>query len=302
MKAAQLTAAATSAKRNIPFFNKENGQDFFHPKAIGSSINEQPFFSKNKNNFSGIQTKLTVNQPNDPYEKEADAMADKVVQRLSENNSGVTFKNGNALQTKPVAPVTVINPLVQTKCASCEHEDNMIQRQEQPDESVTKTDTPNLDESTAATPTPTPGFSRAGKCNTSPEFPNFSCLTQALKLDIDENLWKNSYHFYRAASLHPGDNELMWNTFLRYGLGVNLLQTSFGFAGANKTLGTVLSYGTGIGLKSYDFFKNGKLELDVPIPLGGGVNLDLQLDLNADPNNLSKVKGVNTGIGISGHF
>ena len=94
----------------------------------------------------------------------------------------------------------------------------------------------------------------------------------------------------------------MLDTFLRYGLGVNLLQTSFGFLGANKTLATVLSYGTGVGLKSYEFLKSGKLELDVPIPLGKGVNLDLKLDLNADPNNLTKIQGVNTGVGISGHF
>ena len=90
--------------------------------------------------------------------------------------------------------------------------------------------------------------------------------------------------------------------FFKIWIGVNLLQTSFGFLGANNTLGTVLSYGTGIGLKSYDFFKNGVLKLDVPIPLGRGVNLDLQLDLNTDPNNLTNVRSVNTTIGITGHF
>ena len=248
MKAAQLTTAATPAKKNTSFFNKEGGQDFFHQMAVKSSLNQISFFSKSHNN-SGIQA----------------------------------------------------SPIVQTKCASCEQEDKTIQRQEQPDESVTKTDTPDPNNTPATTPTP--GFrNRAGKCKTTPEFPNFSCLTQALKLDIDENLWNNAHQFYRVASLYPGDNELMWNTFLRYGLGVNLLKTSFGFLGVNKTLGTALSYGTGIGLKSFEFFKNGKLELDLPIPLGNDLNLDLKLDLNADPNNLANVKGVNTGIGISGHF
>ncbi|MEP7253813.1 MAG: hypothetical protein ABI683_15580, partial [Ginsengibacter sp.] len=149
---------------------------------------------------------------------------------------------------------------------------NTIQRQPRPDESVTKVDKPE-EESTPSTPTRK--FGRAGKCNSSPEFPNFTCLTQALKLDIDENLWNNAHQFYRVASLYPGDNQLMLDTFLRYGLGANLLQTSFGFLGANKKLATVLSYGTGVGLKSYEFLKSGKLELDVPIPLGKGVNLDL---------------------------
>ncbi len=189
---------------------------------------------------------------------------------------------------------------IQTKCTSCEQKDNLIQRQEQPDQTITKDVSPDTTES--STPNTGGGSFRAKRCNAHPEFPDFRCFAYELKLDVDENLRNNAYRFYQVASLHPDDNELMWNTFLRYGLGVNLLQTSFGFLGANNTLGTVLSYGTGIGLKSYDFFKNGVLKLDVPIPLGRGVNLDLQLDLNTDPNNLTNVRSVNTSIGITGHF
>ena len=203
----------------------------------------------------------------------------------------------NVIQAKQMT--TSMAPVLQKKCAHCE-EDKMIQRQEKPDDSVAKTDTPDPNKPTAPALVPRPP--RVGKCRSTPEFPNVSCLTQALKLDVDENLWNNASQFYRVASLYPGDNDMMWNTFLRYGLGVNLLQTSFGFLGASKTLGTALSYGTGIGLKSYEFFKSGKLELDVPIPLGKDLNLNLKLDLNADPNNLTNVKDVNTGIGISGHF
>ena len=175
-----------------------------------------------------------------------------------------------------------------------------IQRQEQPDTTITAEASPNSEAS--AERGPEGGSSRASGCYTSPEFPNFRCLAYALKLDIDENLWNNAHHFYRVASLHPGDNQLMWNTFLRYGLGVNLLKTSFGFLGANETWGNVLSYGTGIGLKSFEFFQNGVLQLDVPIPLGRGINLDLRLDLNSDPQDLGNVRSVNTGIGISSHF
>ncbi len=181
-----------------------------------------------------------------------------------------------------------------------EQEDGMIQRQEQPDVTGTEDISPDPEESSATRPEG--GSTRANRCYTNPEFPDFRCLASALKLDIDENLWNNAHHFYRAASLFPDDNELMWNTFLRYGLGVNLLQTSFGFLGTNERLGTVLSYGTGIGLKSYDLFQNGVLKLDVPIPLGRGVNLDLQLDLNADPNNLTNVRKASVGVGFSGHF
>ncbi|KZS38157.1 hypothetical protein AWE51_19120 [Aquimarina aggregata] len=146
------------------------------------------------------------------------------------------------------------------------------------------------------------GTSPADRCYINPQFPDFRCLAYALKLNIDENLYNNAHHFYRIASLYPNNNELMWNTFLRYGLGTNLLQTSFGFLGANETLGTVLSYGTGIGLKSYEFFQSGQLQLDMPIPLGRGVNLDLQFDLNANPDNLMDIRGVSGGVGFSGHF
>src|SRR5882757_8902783 len=59
------TGAAQPAKKTAPFFNKGAGQGFFKPAA------------------TGIQTKLTVGEPGDAYEKEADATADKVVQRLS---------------------------------------------------------------------------------------------------------------------------------------------------------------------------------------------------------------------------
>jgi hypothetical protein len=108
MKAAQLTTAATPAKKSNPFFNKESEQDFFH-----SSINEQPFFSKSKTNSSfPIQTKLTIGAPNDMYEKEADATADKVVQRLLQSG----------IQTKSFSSDTMNAPFLQKKCADCEEE------------------------------------------------------------------------------------------------------------------------------------------------------------------------------------
>ncbi|MGD9250053.1 MAG: hypothetical protein PVG19_02460 [Desulfobacterales bacterium] len=174
----------------------------------------------------------------------------------------------------------------------------LLQRQEQADVAVTEEISPDPEASPATTPTG--GLPRANQCYTNPAFPDFRCLAYALKLDIDENLRNNAHHFYRTASLYPDDNERMWNTFRRYGLGVNLLQTSFGFLGANETLGTVLSYGTGVGLKSFEFFQNGVLELDMPIPLGHGVNLDLLLDINADPHNLTNVREAKTMIGFSG--
>lgn len=63
-----------------------------------------PFFSGR-----GIQAKLTVGQPDDAYEREADTMAEKVVQRFGQT--------------------TFLGDTVQRKCAECEKEEN-IQKKE----------------------------------------------------------------------------------------------------------------------------------------------------------------------------
>ena len=189
------------------------------------------------------------------------------------------------------------NSFIQTKYDGFGKQENTIQRQEKPDEPVTKEASPDT---TPSPPAPV-RVPRAARCVTNPKFPDFGCFTTQLKLDVDENLVNNANQFYGIATLYPGDNELMWNTFLRYGLGVNLLQTNLGFLGINKKLGTILSYGTGIGMKSYQFASDGQLKLDIPIPLGKGINLDIKFDLNTSPDKQGDEK-VNTSIGISGRF
>jgi hypothetical protein len=218
----------------------------------------------------------------------------KANENTTQNSDPFFYKKGerkSTVKNSPASPFFSGNNGVPSIQAKPETPDDIIQRQEHPD--VTNTTTPGP---------PVPGSYRAKKCLEHPEFPNFGCFAQELKLDIDENMWNNAHQFSRAAVLYPGNKDMMWDTFLRYGLGVNLLKTSFGFLEAKDTLGTVLSYGAGAGLKSYDLLKNGKLQLDVPIPLGKDLSLDLKLDLNTDPNNLSSVKSLDTSVGISGHF
>ena len=92
-------------------------------KVASSKINSSSqkdrssFFSFGKDEISYppfFQPKLTINQPNDPYEQEADAMADKVMRM---EQPGV--------QLKPL-PITQI----QRKCTHCEDEENKMQRKE----------------------------------------------------------------------------------------------------------------------------------------------------------------------------
>lgn len=68
---------------------------------------------------SFFQPELTINQPNDIYEKEADAVADKVMKMPVQNNEQPFF------QSKPI-----ITP-VQRKCAHCEKEEK-VQMKETP--------------------------------------------------------------------------------------------------------------------------------------------------------------------------
>jgi hypothetical protein len=71
-----------------------------------------------KNAGAFFQPKLSINQPNDVYEQEADAVADKVM-RMSDPSSTHT----NTFFKPAITPV-------QRKCAHCEEEDKSAQRKE----------------------------------------------------------------------------------------------------------------------------------------------------------------------------
>ncbi|WP_010521973.1 eCIS core domain-containing protein [Aquimarina agarivorans] len=104
------TAQQQVQKKQQPFFNKDGQVGFFSKS--GKSF--QAFF-----NNTGIQTKLTIGKPNDKYEKEADATADKVIRKLNDPAA-----------TNIVFPAVSENT-VQTKCSQCEHEEKLQKKEEQ---------------------------------------------------------------------------------------------------------------------------------------------------------------------------
>jgi hypothetical protein len=121
MKATESKTTATAqylqAKdpEQQPFFQKkegvgilENGRTAFFSNVGSDDIHSKPFFSA-----PVIQTKLTIGAPDDDYEKETDAMADKVVQRLVADRSPM--------------PRDDSMPGVQRLCAECgeEHEEGI---------------------------------------------------------------------------------------------------------------------------------------------------------------------------------
>jgi hypothetical protein len=123
MKAAEIkTTTASLQKKGQPFFEKGGGKGFFFDHAMDTS-----FFTKNQNTRPIIQPKLTVGQPDDKYEKEADAVADKVVQRLAMPD--VFTKKDTGVQTKSLA--SDITPFIQRKCATCEKEEELQKKEKE---------------------------------------------------------------------------------------------------------------------------------------------------------------------------
>lgn len=127
MKTAESKTSSTAsiqAKSNAaPFFSKgeQTESSFF-----GSEKAEaQPFFSPKT-----IQPKLRIGSPNDVYEQQADAVADQVVQKLSQpqpstnNQQPITNNSGTPSVS---APSTTIQP----KCDHCEQEEKLQKKEEQ---------------------------------------------------------------------------------------------------------------------------------------------------------------------------
>ena len=103
-----------------------NKSSFFQKGGDAALANETPFFTKSN---APVQAKLTVGQPNDKYEQEADSMADKVVQRLMEPG----------IQKQPVKH-TSLSPFIQSKCAECEQEEKMQKKEEEKEQHEASTD------------------------------------------------------------------------------------------------------------------------------------------------------------------
>jgi Domain of unknown function (DUF4157) len=126
MKVAEHKPASISQvqkKSETPFFDHESeqAQPFFAGKeAVGS----EAFFSPSSplSNGSLIQAKLTVGQPNDVYEQEADSVADKVVQRLAKTDTAAPPLSANRTITQGGTVSEGATPIIQHKTNAPEEE------------------------------------------------------------------------------------------------------------------------------------------------------------------------------------
>ena len=119
MKSAGTNKKNPTAASRSPFFQKGGQPHFFTPHSPKTT-----FFS---NRSAPVQTKLTVGKPNDKYEKEADTVADKVVQRLADPNP--VSRHGPEVQSKPVS--TLPSSFLQSKCADCEKDEKLQKKDEE---------------------------------------------------------------------------------------------------------------------------------------------------------------------------
>ena len=145
---------ATPAQTEQPFFSArtEAEESFFGPDST-NVVSQASFFSPNTSTATpAIQPKLTIGAPNAPYEKEADTVADRVVQRMTASAPGTAVniqkafeepeeniqeepeQKSDLLQTKPIFDSAAPPPedqTIQKKCAECEQEESdKVQRKE----------------------------------------------------------------------------------------------------------------------------------------------------------------------------
>jgi hypothetical protein len=163
--------------------------------------------------------------------------------------------------------------------------------------------------STAAQSSATPSVgsaARAGVIQRQPEperkLRDFPLFLEKLKLDIGKNLLDNGHHFYQAATLHRDEPKVLEDTFFRYGLGLNVLKTSFRYAGLKGDTADKVAVGTGVLLKGLTFVRQGEFVLDFQVDVGGGFKFETNLQIGVNPKDVSEVRKAGVSIGLVRRF
>jgi len=189
------------------------------PTSHTSLVPEQA--SKAVNHFF-FQPKLTINEPDDIYEREADAVADKIM-RLTDNNIAQT----NFF--KPSVSVT------QRKCADCEEEEKRLTRKEisHADKQI-KTDPFFIQRQEADESTPEPANGENATSSSSlrdfvlpttsllqpPGTPDFLSMRQPFlnrgvpgswNPDAALRVWNYNFNFFRGIGISPGLSTTLTN-------------------------------------------------------------------------------------------
>jgi hypothetical protein len=136
--------------------------------------------------------------------------------------------------------------------------------------------------------------------------PDVRKLVLTLEDNIGKNLLDFGHHFYLISTLYPDQPNLLEDAFSRYALGLNVLESSYQWAGFESDTARKMAIGTGIFFKGYTLLSSGEFVYDYQIDLGGGLKLEANIDLAVDPDlgNIKKTKvDLNyVGLGLVGRF
>jgi hypothetical protein len=123
-----------------------------------------------------------------------------------------------------------------------------------------------------------------------------------LKLDIGKNLLDNGHHLYQAATLHGDEPDVLENAFFRYALGLNVLKTSFRYAGFKGDTADKLAIGTGILFKGLSLVRKGEFVLDFQVDIGRGVKFETNIGLGVNPEDPTDVRKADVRFGFVRRF
>jgi len=125
-----MFATRTSKRSQTPAAQKPERLDRFAGEKEGQAPN--PVWQSFALRPAAIQTKLAISQPGDPYEQEADRIADRVMRMATpaSASSSPELHNPQSGNSK-LSSAPVVSRKVQRKCGECEEEEETLQRKEQ---------------------------------------------------------------------------------------------------------------------------------------------------------------------------
>lgn len=118
------SSQSSPVRSKKPFFMKSGDMD--SPSKNLRLVSNRPFFNHSGfDSFPGsIQPKLTIGQPGDKYEREADAVADRVMRMPDPQLQRQTSE----LDEEEMPMLKAQSPLMQMKCTECEKEEESLHR------------------------------------------------------------------------------------------------------------------------------------------------------------------------------
>jgi hypothetical protein len=135
-----------------------------------------------------------------------------------------------------------------------------------------------------------------------PKLRDLPLFLDKLELNIGKNLLDYGHHLYQAAELHPDEPEVLQEAFSRYALGLNVLKTSFRYAGFKGDTADKLAVGTGILFKGLSLVRKGEFVLDFQVDIGRGVKFETNIGLGVNPQDPTDVRKADVRFGLVRRF